>query len=151
MRRLISAIGFLASTVAAATGASATTVEVVQPQVFVNRGDGYKPVTQTSGVAAGHIVMAAPNGSAKIVYDDGCVVEVKPGAVVPVYGQSPCPVYAGNSGSGRGWFTGSGRGYIIAGAVVAGVVGGAIAYAGGGGDDGNDAALKDDDDKGASP
>jgi hypothetical protein len=153
MFRLNSASVFLAAAAAAttlgSTGALATTVEVIQPQVFVNRGDGYKPATKTSGVSAGHIVMAAPNGSAKVVYDDGCVVEVKPSAVVTVYETSPCQAQTGavDTSSQTAANTGSRRGYIIAGVVVAGVIGGAFAIAGGGDDD-NDAAKAAADDAG---
>jgi hypothetical protein len=159
MFRLISASRFFAAVAVAialdSTGALATTVEVVQPQVFVNRGDGYKPETKTSGVSAGHIVMAAPNGSAKIVYDDGCVVEVQPGAVVSVYETSPCQAQTGAVDTSSQVAAGSGsrRGYILAGVVVAGVVGGVFALTSGGDDDGDNAqtALNNDDDQGSSP
>ena len=107
----------------------ATSVEVVQGQVSINHGKGYKPVRGKSDALPGDTVMASPNGSGKVTYDDGCVVEVKPGAVVAVEQTSPCK--AGTSSSGSG----SRRGYIIGGVVVAGVVGGVIALAGGGGGD----------------
>jgi hypothetical protein len=158
MFRLNSARVFLAAFVAAtalgSTTALATTVQVVQPQVSVNRGEGYAPVTGTSAVVAGHLVMAAPKGSAKIVYDDGCVVEVQPGAVVAVYETSPCQAQTGavDTSSQVAAGTGSRRGYIIAGVVVAAVVGGAVALAGGDDDDDNaQTALTDEDDNGSSP
>ena len=34
--------------------------------------------------------MASPGGYGKIVYPDGCIVEVKPGTVVVVQETSPC-------------------------------------------------------------
>jgi hypothetical protein len=158
MFRLISAsVLFAAVAAAAALGSAvalATTVEVVTPQVSLNRGDGYMPATGTSSVFAGHLVMAAANGSARIIYDDGCVVEVQPGAVVAVHETSPCEAQTGAVDTSAQ--TGAGnprRGYIIAGVVVAGVVGGAFALAGSDSDD-NEAtktALNDDEDNGSSP
>jgi hypothetical protein len=56
----------------AATSALAVTVEVVQPGVSVNRGNGYKPVVKQAKVSPGELVTAASNGSAKIIYEDGC-------------------------------------------------------------------------------
>ena len=142
MFRLISASGFLAAVAAAtalgATGALAIVVEVLQPQVSVNRGDGYKPVTGASAVVAGDLVMAAPKGSARIVHDDGCVVEVQPGAVVAVQATSPCRAQTGdvNTTAQEGAAsTGSRRGYVIAGVVVAGIAGGVVALISAGGDD----------------
>ena len=115
----------------------AANVEVVQGQISINHGQGYKPVRGKSDAFPGDSVMASPNGSGKIVYEDGCVVEVKPGAVVTVEPTSPCQAGASNSGSRRG--------YIIGGVVVAGVVGGVIALAGGGdGDDGGGGNANDE-------
>ena len=72
-------------------------VEVVQGKVSINHGKGYQPVRGKSDAFPGDTVMASPNGSGKIVYDDGCVVEVKPGAVVAVEQTSPCKAGASNS------------------------------------------------------
>ena len=158
MFRLISAIGLVAAaSVFCSTGALAITAEVVQPEVSVNRGDGYIPLTAPTTVSPGHLVMAAPNGSGRIVYNDGCVVEVQPGAVVAVYETSPCQAQTGdvnNSAQEGAANTGSRRGYIIAGVVVAAIAGGAIALSasGDGDDDGVKTALiDDDDDEGSSP
>jgi hypothetical protein len=166
MFRLISASGLFATVAAAtalgATGALATTVEVVQAEVSVNRGDGYKPLAGKTTVYAGHLVMAAPNGSAKVIYDDGCVVEVAPGAVVAVYETSPCQAQtAAVDTSAQTGAANPRRGYIIAGVVVAGIAGGIVALSSAGGDDEDDDGLKkalnddddddDDDDEGSSP
>ncbi|MDX2156952.1 MAG: hypothetical protein SFW09_10640 [Hyphomicrobiaceae bacterium] len=69
--------------------------------------------------------MASPGGSAKIVYDNGCVRVVEPGAVVVVQQTVECN-------------TTSVVPYLIGGAVIAGGVGLAI-------------GLSNDKDKPASP
>ena len=71
------------------------TVDPVKPQVSINRGEGFKPVTAPTGVSTGDRVMAGPGGHGKIVYDDGCVVDVYPGNVVAVPGKCYKPMTAG--------------------------------------------------------
>ena len=119
-------IGLLISAPAWGTG-----VEVITGQVSINQGDGYQPVVDWTPASPGNLVMASPNGAAKIEYDDGCVVEVKPGAVVAVAEQSPCPTGGSDDTGGSGFRPG----YLIAGVLVAGGVVGLIALTGGGGDD----------------
>ena len=104
------------------SSASATGVELVAGHVSINRGDGYQPVVDWTPADPGNLVMASPDGSGKIEYDDGCVVEVKPGAVVAVQEQSPCK-------TGRFGFR---PGYLIGGVLVAGGVAAVIALTGGG-------------------
>jgi len=75
--------------VLASLSAWAATVESVQPQVSINRGKGFKEVvTGPSEASAGDQVMASPGGHGRVVYSDGCVVDVYPGAVVTV--QASC-------------------------------------------------------------
>ena len=75
--------------------AMAATVEVVEGQVSVNQGQGYKQVAAASAVSAGDQVMAAPGSRGKIVYSDGCAVDVYPGAVVTVPQKCYQPMRAG--------------------------------------------------------
>src|SRR5262249_58531451 len=75
--------------------AMAATVEIVQGQVSVNQGQGYKQITAASAVSAGDQVMAAPSSRGRIVYDDGCAVDVYPGAVVTVPQKCYQPMTAG--------------------------------------------------------
>jgi len=82
-------------TLSCAPAIAATTVEVLKGQVSVNQGQGYKQVTATSAVSTGDKVMAAPGGRAKIVYADGCAVDVYPGAVVTVPEKCYQPMRAG--------------------------------------------------------
>jgi hypothetical protein len=116
--------------------ALAAVVSVVKGQVSVNRGDGYQPVIGKTGAWPADRVMASPNSSGEIVYEDGCVVEVKPGAVVAVQERSPC-------NTGR---FGIRPGYLIVGALVVGGVAGGLALLAGG-DDNDKSGV----DKPASP
>ena len=130
-RIALMALGLLLS-----TPLLATDVEVIEGKVSINRGDGYQPLVERTSASPGDLVMASPNGSGKITYSDGCVVEVKPGAVVPVNESSPCTTPT------RSGFK---PGYLIVGVLVVGGVAGVIALAGGGDD--NDKTS----DKPASP
>jgi hypothetical protein len=69
--------------------ALAATVEVVEGQVSINRGHGFQQVAGTADAYASDSVMANPGGRGKIVYPDGCVVDVYPGAVVTVEDRDP--------------------------------------------------------------
>lgn len=122
--------------------ASATGVELVAGQVSINRGDGYQPLVDWAPAFPGDLVMASPDGSGKIEYADGCVVEVTPGAVIAVQDKSPC-------GSGGAGFK---PGYLIGGVLIAGGIAGGLVLLSGGSDDDNSASkLLDDDDDPASP
>ena len=71
------------------------TVQTVTPQLSVNSGEGYKIVTGSTAVSIGDQVMASPGGRGKIVYADGCAVDVYPGAVVTVPVKCYQPMTAG--------------------------------------------------------
>ncbi len=94
--------------------AQAATVTTSQQKVFVNHGGGYHSVTGTVKVNAGDTVMAGPNGSAVITYDDGCKVTVDPGAVVAITAVSPCKLGLGVDD------------FAVGAAVIGGAVGAAI-------------------------
>ena len=70
----------------AATVQPVATVEPVAGKVSLNRGQGFKEVTGRAQANAGDQVMVNPGGRAKIVYFEGCMVDVRPGAVVGVAG-----------------------------------------------------------------
>jgi hypothetical protein len=88
LRRLLSLASafMMAAVVSSPTSAasSAATVKIIQGQVSINRGDGFKPATGTVEARVGDLVMANPGGKGRIVYSGGCVVDVYPGAVVAV-------------------------------------------------------------------
>jgi hypothetical protein len=95
MHRFLSVVGFTIGTVVCVPALAAATVQVVQGQVSVNQGQGYKQVVAPSAVSTGDKVMAAPSSRGKIVYADGCAVDVYPGAVVSVPEKCYQPMRAG--------------------------------------------------------
>ncbi len=117
-RRLFSAL----SIGCAVLVASPSWAAVVQPGVgdlTINQGQGFKPVTTEVNANVGDSVMVGPGGSATIVYEDGCKVSVKPGAVVSIAPLSPCASGSNAQNSDWGWAIGATL--LIAGLVIAGV------------------------------
>ena len=107
-----------------ATGsqAYAATINVKSGPLYIDRGDGYKPVASSVQGKAGDTVMVTAGGSGEIVYDDGCRQPVEIGAVVVIGTASPC-VGAETAPVDHT--------LIIGGLVVAGGVAAAIALSGG--------------------
>ena len=73
--------------------ASSSWAAVVEPgfgNLTINQGRGFLPVSGTTKVNVGDAVMVGPGGAATVVYDDGCRVEVRPGAVRIIERVSPC-------------------------------------------------------------
>jgi len=80
------ALGFFVS-----VPALAVTVDPLQGEVTINRGDGvFRPVIGTLEGDIGDSVMVRPGGTARVVYDDGCTVDVNPGDIHTITGLSPC-------------------------------------------------------------
>jgi hypothetical protein len=77
----------------AVLAASPSWAAVVQPgfgNLTINQGQGFKPVATAVNANVGDSVMVGPGGSATIVYEDGCKVDVRPGAVTTIAPLSPC-------------------------------------------------------------
>jgi hypothetical protein len=68
----------------------AATLEPTEGALAVNQGGGFRPVKTRIDANVGDSVMVAPGGSATLVYDDGCKVEVQPGSVTTIAALSPC-------------------------------------------------------------
>jgi hypothetical protein len=96
--------------------ASAAALNSVKGHVFVNHGTGFESVHGRAQTMAnvGDLVMAKPDGHAKLAYPDGCVVDINPGAVVTVQEHSPCEA-------------GSKPNYAVYALGAAAIVGGAVA------------------------
>jgi hypothetical protein len=109
---------------AAFTGSSclAATVEPAQGNLSINQGQGFQPVNSRLDANVGDSVMVAPGGAATVVYDDGCKVDVQPGAVTTIAPLSPCASgsYADDSSNWGG---------LIIGGAAAGALGLGIYYA----------------------
>jgi hypothetical protein len=105
---------------------SSTWAATLQPgsgQLSVNQGQGFQPVSSRVDANAGDSVMVGPGGSATLVYDDGCKVNVQPGAVATVAPISPCASgsYADDSNSNSDWIWVAGIGFVALGAIGAGI------------------------------
>ncbi len=73
--------------------ASPSWAAMVQPglgNLTINQGQGFKPVTTAVNANVGDSVMVGPGGSATVVYEDGCKIDVHPGAVTTIAPLSPC-------------------------------------------------------------
>jgi len=68
----------------------AAMVEPGYGDLTINRGQGFKPVTSRINANVGDSVMVGPGGAATVTYDDGCQVNVQPGAVTTIAPLSPC-------------------------------------------------------------
>jgi hypothetical protein len=74
----------------AGTVCHAATVQSVQGQVSINRGQGFQPINGAAELKAGDSVIVSPGGSASVSYPDGCNVGLQPGAVMTIADLSPC-------------------------------------------------------------
>ena len=81
----------------APTNAVAAAVQPDGGSVSIN---GARPVATQSQVKTGDTVTTGPSRSAKIVYDNGCVITVEPGSTVTVVADEQCALpAAGLSGT----------------------------------------------------
>ena len=76
--------------VAFSSAADAATVQVSQTKLQIDQGKGFRSIAAATVAKAGDRVMAGPDGAGQIVYDDGCIVQVNPGAVITIGVRSPC-------------------------------------------------------------
>lgn len=85
-----SGIGIFCCAVFLSGSSWAATLEPGQGALTLNQGQGFQPVNARIDANVGDSVMVAPGGSATLVYDDGCKVDVQPGAAISVTPISPC-------------------------------------------------------------
>lgn len=88
-RRLFSALS-IGCAVLAASPSWAAVIEPGVGDLSINQGQGFKPIVGSTPANVGDTVMVGPGGSASVVYEDGCKVNVKPGAVTTIAPLSPC-------------------------------------------------------------
>jgi hypothetical protein len=111
-------VGALCLAMLLSTSSWAATVEPGQGSATINQGQGFQPINSRIDANVGDSVMVAPGGSATVVYDDGCKVDVQPGAVATIAPLSPCASgsYAQDNGSNL-------TGVLIMGGVAGGLLG----------------------------
>lgn len=140
----------LASVLALVTlagGAQAAVLSDISGRVAINTGGGFQPVGGVIEVSAGTLVMAAPGGSARIVYGQNCEVRVRPGRVYTVSEDSSCVAGLTRDGGGSlkdggmvasgdpGAYAGAGAeslfspSNLVLGLFAGGIVAGAVAAA----------------------
>lgn len=96
MRRVI--VAAVAAVLAFGTPASAATLIGVSGQVLVNRGKGFELAENGLDLKPGDIVVANPGSTAQVIYPEGCLAPVTPGAIVAIPVNAPCaapPVQTG--------------------------------------------------------
>jgi uncharacterized membrane protein YedE/YeeE len=118
-RRLFSALS-IGCAVLAASPSWAAVVEPGVGDLTINQGQGFKPVASRTDANVGDAVMVGPGSSATVVYEDGCKVAVRPGAVTTIAPLSPC-ASGSNAANDDSW------GWII-GATLFGIGIGVAAY-----------------------
>ena len=128
MVRVSSALLALILAASISTASLAATVNVLQGQVLLSRGEGYQLVDGSTEAQPGDTVVVNPGGIAQIVYPDGCMVQVQPPAVVTIAPQSPCQTQQAPTTEEQPATDGPPVGYGTI-AVGAAVVGGGIAAA----------------------
>jgi hypothetical protein len=72
------------------TSSWAATVEPSDGVLLLNKGKGFKVFKHQVAAKAGDAIMVSPDGHAKLVYADGCKVDIQPGVVTRVARLSPC-------------------------------------------------------------
>ena len=115
----------------------AATVTVVQGQVLVNSGQGYRLVEGSTVLDAGATVVANPGAVAHVLYPGGCRVTVEPGSVYQVASQPPCQTGQptktgglndkGDSGTPSTTSSSGINPWLLGGGAI--LVGGGVAYA----------------------
>src|ERR1700681_1935002 len=95
----------------------AATIEPVQGNLSLNRGQGFQPVNSRIDANVGDTVVVGPGGAAAVTYSDGCKVSVQPGAVTTIAPLSPCASgsMADDNKSNGLYFLGVAAGFGLAG------------------------------------
>jgi hypothetical protein len=98
----------------------AASLQPGQGDLSINQGKGFQAVNNRVDANVGDSVMVGPGGSATVVYDDGCKVDVQPGSVATIAPISPCASGSNADSSDSNW------GAIAMGVVALGFIGGGI-------------------------
>jgi len=97
----------------------AATIEPVQGNLSLNRGQGFQPINGRVDANVGDTVVVGPGGAAAVTYSDGCKVSVQPGSVTTIAPLSPCASGSmaddNNNNSNGLYFLGVAAGFGLAG------------------------------------
>ncbi len=110
------------------SAAHAITVRVVEDEVFVGNYNGYNRVSGTAQGKVGDSVMAGEFGVGQIIYANGCVVTVRPGAVVPIVTNPSCETSVKGSTNPDPAHKAISTQHILVGTAVAGGIGAGIYF-----------------------
>jgi hypothetical protein len=102
----------------ASSSANATSLEGVEGDVWVSSGKGFSAVRDSTELVPGDRIRVGRRGLARIIYPDGCSVNVRSNSLATVAKHSPCS-FVGQAGgppqgdpldatSGNGWIAGAG-------------------------------------------
>jgi hypothetical protein len=89
-RRSFLCVSLIGGSLLLVSGSWAATIEPVQGNLSLNRGQGFQPVNSRIDANVGDTVVVGPGGAAAVTYSDGCKVPVQPGAVTTIAPLSPC-------------------------------------------------------------
>src|SRR5580692_3348812 len=89
-RRSCLYVSLIGGSVLLVSASWAATIEPVQGNLSLNRGQGFQPVNSRIDANVGDTVVVGPGGAAAVTYSDGCKVSVQPGAVTTIAPLSPC-------------------------------------------------------------
>jgi hypothetical protein len=116
-RRSFLSVSLIGGSLFLVSASLAATIEPVQGNLQLNRGQGFQPVNSRVDANVGDTVVVGPGGAAAVTYSDGCKVSVQPGAVTTIAPLSPCASgsMADDNNSNGLYFLGVAAGFGLAG------------------------------------
>ena len=116
-RRSFLSVSLIGGSLFLVSASWAATIDPVQGNLQLNRGQGFQPVNSRVDANVGDTVVVGPGGAAAVTYSDGCKVSVQPGAVTTIAPLSPCASgsMADDNNSNGLYFLGVAAGFGLAG------------------------------------
>jgi hypothetical protein len=116
-RRSFLSVSLIGGSLFLVSASLAATIDPVQGNLQLNRGQGFQPVNSRIDANVGDTVVVGPGGAAAVTYSDGCKVSVQPGAVTTIAPLSPCASgsMADDNNSNGLYFLGVAAGFGLAG------------------------------------
>jgi hypothetical protein len=116
-RRSFLSVSLIGGSLFLVSASLAATIDPVQGNLQLNRGQGFQPVNSRVDANVGDTVVVGPGGAAAVTYSDGCKVSVQPGAVTTIAPLSPCASgsMADDNNSNGLYFLGVAAGFGLAG------------------------------------